>query len=329
MKSEKSLKLCLEPTDSCFGIEKGRVGPGAMAPYFIPSSPEQKSTKTAILVHGLSDSPFYMKDIAAQLHFNGFNVLSVLLSGHGNPLKNGPDELGSKTSWEDWVDDLNFSVLLAERFSHSIVLVGFSTGGSLITQLISEEQYSPKISKAVLISPALKLFASKTEEFFSGILWGLNLGIKDYGKGVRYQYYPAGAVKELTRLNKKVQANLERTDKIDTPIFTIFSGSDDAIDVARTDSLLRNHSLNYNNLVVGEIVGQIPNENNEFFSDEKLKLKVRNEIENKMVIDEHILSEEYFEHSTPLLLDARFVGEYESSPNHTDIFERILKFLNQ
>src|SRR5579862_8196736 len=55
----------------------------ANAPYELRPVNTGKIRRGALLIHGLLDSPFCVKDIANQLHAEGILVRAVLLPGHG------------------------------------------------------------------------------------------------------------------------------------------------------------------------------------------------------------------------------------------------------
>ncbi len=51
----------------------------------------------ALLIHGLTDSPYSMRAIAERLNANGFYTVSLRMQGHGTV----PGGL-TNTTWEDW-----------------------------------------------------------------------------------------------------------------------------------------------------------------------------------------------------------------------------------
>jgi len=68
----------------------------------IPKSAGNKKIRYgALLIHGLLDSPFVMRDIGAELQEQGLLVRSILLPGHGTV----PGALLNVT-YEDWLQAL-------------------------------------------------------------------------------------------------------------------------------------------------------------------------------------------------------------------------------
>ena len=110
----------------------------------------------ALLVHGLTDSPYSMRALAARLNARGYYTLSLRMQGHGTVPGGlvGPE-------WEDWLA----AVKLGARHVRSrvgegrpLVLVGYSNGGALLTKYALdavEDGSLPKPSRVVLVSPMI------------------------------------------------------------------------------------------------------------------------------------------------------------------------------
>jgi esterase/lipase len=85
--------------------------------------------KTGILfVHGLGDSPFFFRDVAAALCAEGIYVRTILLPGHGTK----PGDMLS-VSYEQWQTETNFHIELFSREVEDLYVGGFSTGANLTT----------------------------------------------------------------------------------------------------------------------------------------------------------------------------------------------------
>ena len=86
----------------------------------------------ALLVHGLTDSPYSMRAIAERLHAAGYETVSLRMQGHGTV----PGGLVN-TSWEDWSAAVRMGARhLRERIGNGrpLVMVGYSNGGALVTK---------------------------------------------------------------------------------------------------------------------------------------------------------------------------------------------------
>lgn len=109
----------------------------------------------ALLLHGMSDSPYSLRAIGERLHRDGAHVLGLRLPGHGT----APSGLLEFTR-----KDMDAAVKLAVRHLHErlggrpLVLVGYSNGGALAVHYALEtieDENLPEVSGIVLISPAI------------------------------------------------------------------------------------------------------------------------------------------------------------------------------
>jgi pimeloyl-ACP methyl ester carboxylesterase len=108
-----------------------------------------------LLVHGLTDSPYYVAKLADAFYDRGFNVVSVLLPGHGTQ----PECLLHVTA-KQWEDETLFGLSVARRLGGRVSLAGFSTGGALSLDAIvlNDAPWSRDavpIGNVFLFSPAL------------------------------------------------------------------------------------------------------------------------------------------------------------------------------
>src|SRR5688500_3033848 len=110
----------------------------------------------ALLVHGLTDSPYSMRSIAARLHDRGFYTVSLRMQGHGTV----PGGL-VRPSWEDWSAAVAMGVrAVRQRIGNSVplVLVGYSNGGALAAKYTLdaiEDPSRPMPDRVILISPMI------------------------------------------------------------------------------------------------------------------------------------------------------------------------------
>ncbi|WP_009631794.1 alpha/beta hydrolase [Synechocystis sp. PCC 7509] len=101
-----------------------------------------------VLVHGLTDSPYFMKAIAKRFYAMGFNVLLPLLPGHGLKI---PDSQIDTVTFSQWLDEVNFAIDCATGLGEQISIGGLSAGANLATyKAITDSQH---------INGALFLFA--------------------------------------------------------------------------------------------------------------------------------------------------------------------------
>lgn len=118
--------------------------------------PEQPTSKAALLVHGLGDSPFSFVDISNTLKQQGFYVQVLLLPGHGSKPKDMV--LPEYQDWQRIVD--HYATLLKQEYQQ-VWLGGFSTGANLVT-IHSIEQKD--VAGLLLFSPAFESKAVALEK---------------------------------------------------------------------------------------------------------------------------------------------------------------------
>lgn len=103
-----------------------------------------------LVAHGFTGSPRSMRPLAQALAEQGYTVRLPRLPGHGTTWQ----EL-NRTRWQDWY------ACIAEQFGDlrtrcsSIVAVGLSMGGTLVTRLAQEQ--GPGVDGLVLINPAYRV----------------------------------------------------------------------------------------------------------------------------------------------------------------------------
>jgi len=100
-------------------------------------------------VHGLTDSPYHMRHLAAFFQRNGFRVMAVLLPGHGTQ---PGDLLG--VSWKDWAKTVAYGVERLSEEVEEVFLVGFSAGAALSLYHASIDK---RIRGLFLFSPAFEI----------------------------------------------------------------------------------------------------------------------------------------------------------------------------
>lgn len=122
----------------------------------------------ALLIHGLLDSPFNMRDIGKRLQAEGLLVRGILLPGQGTC----PGDL-LNVKLESWIQAVRYGVMSLSKDVEKIYLVGFSTGASLALYTVLAKMFPEKlIQKIILLAPAIKIHSSL--DFTTG--WYPHLG---------------------------------------------------------------------------------------------------------------------------------------------------------
>jgi len=89
----------------------------------------RKTDHVIVLIHGLTDSPYYMKAIAKEFHSIGLNVVLPLLPGHG--LKNPEPSINANDLAKQWRQEIDQAVQVASLLGKTISIGGLSAGGCL------------------------------------------------------------------------------------------------------------------------------------------------------------------------------------------------------
>ncbi|MHB1948263.1 MAG: alpha/beta hydrolase [Gammaproteobacteria bacterium] len=199
----------------------------ANAPFeFRPSQPlsTNKIKYGALLIHGLLDTPFMMKDVGLQLHSQGLLVRSIMLPGHATV----PGSL-LNVKYEDWLQAVRYGVSALMKEVDQIFLVGFSTGANLS---LYHTLFNPaQIAGIILLAPAFRInspfaFASN---WYKTIDWIFPRARWMYiGKEIDYTKYisvPFNAIYQVYRLAQDLN-KIDHKMLLNLPIFIILSYED-------------------------------------------------------------------------------------------------------
>lgn len=182
----------------------------------------------ALLIHGLLDSPFSLKDIGLDLQKQGVFSRAVLLPGHGT----NPDDL-LQVTFEEWLKIVNYGISSLKPLVENVFLIGYSTGAALaIHQLLKHHM---NIAGMIMLSPAIKIKAPvemvvawhKTVNWISRdhTPWFYKDEEVDYAK---YRSVTFNAVKQVAELTK-INRNLSQKVSLNIPLLMILSREDDTI----------------------------------------------------------------------------------------------------
>ncbi|MGK0503047.1 alpha/beta fold hydrolase [uncultured Alteromonas sp.] len=199
------------------------------------------SKKVAVLVHGLSDSPFFMREIANILFNEGYDVIVPLLPGHG--LRDDEGAMSDSNLAERWQAHVDEVIALADNMSDTLIVGGFSTGGALAV-----EQYldaSDNIDGLMLFSGALAL--SENAESMSRI-WGIKWVAKivdgsyiTHGPNpFKYPNVAGFAGLELMDIIEKIRDDFEDGKRIEVPLFAAHSQADATTPIHGVENLMEN-----------------------------------------------------------------------------------------
>lgn len=120
---------------------------------FILDAPDPPAA--ALLLHGMSDSPYSLRSVAEALNNAGVFVIGLRLPGHGT----APSGL-VEVSWQDMAAAVQLAAKhIGQRFpDRPLYLVGYSNGGALAVNYTLSAVTDPNLprpSKLVLLSPEI------------------------------------------------------------------------------------------------------------------------------------------------------------------------------
>jgi len=161
---ELRTKAATWPRDEAF--VHSRFNPDGLLNRLAAGSPHNRSFRlkadapagAALLIHGLSDSPYSMKALAESLHARGIDVTVVRLPGHGTL-----PSMMTEMSYRDWTTATRIAARAAAARAPDgtpFYIGGYSTGGtlSLLYALDSLDDSSlRRPDRVLLVSPAIEL----------------------------------------------------------------------------------------------------------------------------------------------------------------------------
>jgi len=213
--------------------DPGSVDPYALGRYHPGSVPSQLAFETlynrsyeltppepkgaALLVHGLSDSPYSMRALAGILHARGYHVVVLRMPGHGTT----PSMLRD-VDWEDWYA----AVVLAAKHAAAragpeglFVAGGHSTGAALLTLYSVRALDDPDLplpDRLYLLSPAIGIsdFA-----FLTNIVSGLSfipwfekskwMDVLPEYDPYKYNSFPVNAANQIYHVTRELRRALD------------------------------------------------------------------------------------------------------------------------
>ncbi len=178
-----------------------------------PSGPP---TGAVVLLHGLTDSPYSLRHVAAYYRDKGFVVLAIRLPGHGTT----PAGL-TRVVWPAWLAATRLSVREARKRAPAplpLYIVGFSNGGSLAVKYALDALENPELPQAdrlVLISPMVGLtrfarFAGLAglpalAPAFAKAAW---LAVMPEFNPFKYNSFPVNAARQAYQLTDSLERQL-------------------------------------------------------------------------------------------------------------------------
>lgn len=214
--------------------------------YPIIMEHDELTGKAIVLVHGLTDSPYFMTAIANHFYTMGYNVYLSLLHFHGLKEPKGMEGVDLK----EWKANVQFAINTAASKAKHISIGGLSTGGTLSFYMACKN--SEINGELYLFSAALDLAGGPLGLFGEIIERLLHTGLAKWldkidekkpliGKNpFRYARIDKGGALELVKLIKETDDFLDEYDSKDPfpkRVFAAHSQDDHTADIQGIISL--------------------------------------------------------------------------------------------
>ncbi len=201
------------------------------------------SNKVALLVHGLTDSPFTFHDLAQVYYQQGYTVRTILLPGHGSAAS-----ALQTVGVAQWQQTLQYAINRALIDFEQVILGGYSTGAALIIDHLTTHTVSPKITALMLFSPGSEPhnkqgWMAKWLDLIPFVDWIDKDADVDFAK---YESFPLHAAAAAHQAMSQISINkLNKRPALTIPLFSVLSDIDATIDTQATLKLL--NTLHKNN----------------------------------------------------------------------------------
>ena len=174
----------------------------------------------ALLVHGLADTAFAMRDAATVLSNHCYQARTLLLPGHGT---RAGDLLTTRLS--HWRNTLQYAVKQAAAEHDHVVAVGYSLGAVLTLNEALQE--NSDIDAVIAFSPAYHIWLERLARWaplMHPIYRWVDRGIAD--DAMRYEAMPTRGVAETVKAMRALKKTIAKADGVEKPWLLIQSMDD-------------------------------------------------------------------------------------------------------
>ena len=244
---------------------------GLLRPGNAPESKchEKKAAHAIVLIHGLGDSPYFMHAIGDRFYRLGFNVVYVLLAGHG---LEKPAKKMKSVRLQEWLEEVGLNVRLAHGLGDRVSIGGLSTGGALS---LHKALYDPRsinggvflFSAALQIKPLQewvlqqhnaaiaaniidekKLLAYHVRSDIKHLVSDEQIAPDDYGIGdnpyrycVRFMNGAEQLVQLIRKIDEQYPGGRKRYTDLMQPVFIAHSEADNTAAIEAVQEVYDNH----------------------------------------------------------------------------------------
>ncbi|MFQ5643153.1 MAG: alpha/beta hydrolase [Thiogranum sp.] len=198
------------------------------SPFMLRPEPDGdgRTRRGILMVHGLTDAPFMMRDIAGFFQQQGFLVLAMQLPGHGTR----PGDL-LDIRWQDWVEAHQHLLDLLGAEVDDLYLLGFSIGATLN---LYQSVRNSHIKGLFLFAPAVRVIAAAQLTcplaWLGKWWWRMNwFNVQPDSDAFKYESLSNRAICEAHRLIRalhRVSTLVQR----EIPLFVVASEKDATVD---------------------------------------------------------------------------------------------------
>mgnify|MGYP003385855011 CR=1 FL=1 len=201
-----------------------------------------------LLIHGLSDSPFSMRDLGDSFSGKCVLIRSMMLPGHSTL----PADLAEVT-YQEWITATSWAI---ESFSEEVpklVVVGFSTGGTLGLDYVLTNNAAGQNSHVdglVLLAPAIAVNTSVAflaswvdwlgKIFSERLRWA---SIEEDLDQTKYESFHMNGAVQINLLTERLGPVSEKGALVPVPVLVIASEQDTTISTKKTIEFF-NHRTN-------------------------------------------------------------------------------------
>jgi esterase/lipase len=148
--------------ESYIASKSGKLKSPGNLPFLLTHG--RRTERAILIVHGLTDSPHYVRALAEIFHEQGYNVAAILLPGHGTR----PEDL-LKVKAAEWRREVAFGLSIARRLGEKTSLAGFSAGGALALDALASGQQP--FEGLYLFAPAIEIQRGRLVRAICGAPW--------------------------------------------------------------------------------------------------------------------------------------------------------------
>ena len=166
-------------------------------------------------MHGFTATTAEVRLLAQRLHAKNYTISAPLLAGHNT----SPEEL-NETSWQDWLDGVDFAYQMLTKKCARIFVGGESTGGVLALYLASKY---PEIAGVMAYAPAIRLRMSimKKLQLYAAAPFVPHRPKVSIDANENWQGYTVNPLKAAIQLLKLQHAALKRLQLIQQPVMVV------------------------------------------------------------------------------------------------------------